>query len=76
MEVGNMQTLPEGRRKYIMSYNALRGFAAAGIFFSHMSYLGKSVMAFWRELYRFFMSPGSYCSSFFYILSGFLAVFT
>ena len=76
MEVGNMQTLPEGRRKYIMSYNALRGFAAAGIFFSHMSYLGKSDMAFWRELYRFFMSPGSYCSSFFYILSGFLAVFT
>lgn len=76
MEMGYMQTLPEGRRKYIMSYNALRGFAAAGIFFSHMSFLGKSDMAFWRELYRFFMSPGSYCSSFFYILSGFLAVFT
>lgn len=59
-----------------LSYNALRGLAALGIFFSHMSYLKASDLPFWSDFYQIFMAHGSVCSSFFYVLSGFLAVYT
>lgn len=63
-------------KKHNASFNAMRGLAALGIFFSHMSYLKASDMPFWSSIYQFFMRHGSVCSSFFYILSGFLAVYT
>ncbi len=64
------------KKRHNSSYNALRGLAAIGIFFSHMSYLKASDMSFWRNLYQFFMRNGAVCASFFYILSGFLVVYT
>lgn len=71
-----METVRTKKRKKNLSYNALRGIAALGIFFSHMSYLKASDTQFWSGLYTFFMRHGSVCCSVFYILSGFLAVYT
>lgn len=64
------------QKRQIHSYNALRGICAVGILFSHMSYLGKGVNPFWSYLYLDFMKYGSRCTSFFFILSGFLAAYT
>lgn len=76
MEKGNQQLMQGTKGKYNMSYNALRGLAAIGIFFSHMSYLGESDTNFWRESYYHLMQHGASCCSFFYIMSGFLALYT
>lgn len=66
----------ELKKRHNLSYNALRGMAALGIFFSHMSYLKEAQMPLWSNLYEYFMRHGSVYSSFFYTLSGFLAVYT
>lgn len=64
------------RKRHNLSYNALRGMCALGIFFSHMSYLKLSDMQFWSSIYTCFLRHGSVCTSFFYVMSGFLAVYT
>ncbi len=76
MGVDKIRPMPEIRKTYNKSYNAIRGFAAVGIFLSHMSYLKGSDVPFWRALYNLFFRHGSSCSSLFYIMSGFLAVYT
>lgn len=62
--------------KKIRSYEALRGLCALGILFSHMSYLATADNPFWRAAWQGFMRFGSACSSFFFVLSGFLAHYT
>lgn len=64
------------RKQAILSYNALRGLCALGIFFHHNSYLAASYNPFWRGLYESFLQYGSRCTSFFFILSGFLLAYT
>lgn len=64
------------QKRQINSYNTLRGICAVGILFSHMSYLGKSVNPFWSNLYLHFMKYGSRCTSFFFIMSGFLVAYS
>lgn len=65
-----------GQKRQINSYNALRGICAVGILFSHMSYLGQSTNPIWSSLYIHFMKYGSRCTSFFFIMSGFLVAYT
>ena len=76
MEAKKICPTLETGKKYNKSYNAIRGFAAAGIFLSHMSYLEDSDVLFWRGLYTLFFRHGSSCSSLFYIMSGFFALYT
>lgn len=64
------------QKKAIVSYNALRGLCALGIFFHHNSYLAASDNLFWQGFYQEFLQYGSRCTSFFFILSGFLLAYT
>lgn len=64
------------KKRQIDAYNTFRGICAIGILFSHMSYLGDAVNPFWRTVYTHFMRFGSRCTSFFFIVSGFLLVYT
>lgn len=63
-------------RGKIYSYEALRGMCAIGILFSHMSYLAAADSPFWSAVWQGFMRFGGSCSSFFFVLSGFLAHYT
>lgn len=64
------------KKMKIDSYNSFRGICALGILFSHMSYLSAADNIFWKLLYDHFMQFGSRCSSFFFIMSGFLLAYT
>lgn len=64
------------RKRQIDSYNAFRGICAVGILFSHMFYLSNASNPFWKYLYDHFMRYGSRCTSFFFIMSGFLLAYT
>lgn len=64
------------KKQKIDAYNAFRGICAFGILFSHMSYLSDANNIFWKLLYDHFMQFGSCCSSFFFIMSGFLLAYT
>lgn len=64
------------KKRQIDSYNAFRGICAVGILFSHMSYLLKSDNSFWYFFYDHFMRYGSRCTTFFFIMSGFLLAYT
>ena len=64
------------RRKNIASYNALRGICALGIFCHHNSYLAEASNPFWQQLYNYFLKYGSRCTSFFFLMSGFLLAYT
>ncbi len=60
----------------IKTYNAIKGLGSIGILFSHMSYLSSSKNAFWNNVYHYFMSKGSICSTLFVLCSGFFLSFT
>ncbi|MCQ4022559.1 MULTISPECIES: acyltransferase [unclassified Ruminococcus] len=64
------------KKRQIKSYNAFRGICALGILFSHMSYLSDASNPFWATFYDHFMKYGSRCTSFFFIMSGFLLAYT
>ncbi|RGY96742.1 acyltransferase [Clostridium sp. AM58-1XD] len=64
------------KRRTIISYNALRGVCALGIFCHHNSYLADAGSLFWQQLYNCFLKYGSRCTSFFFIMSGFLLAYT
>lgn len=64
------------RREKIAAYDAFRGFCAVGIFCSHMSWLAASENAFWHSAWQYFMRYGSQCTTFFFVLSGFLLCYT
>ncbi|MGN0498286.1 MAG: acyltransferase family protein [Acutalibacteraceae bacterium] len=64
------------KKRQIKSYNAFRGICALGILFSHMSYLSDAANPFWASFYDNFMKYGSRCTSFFFIMSGFLLAYT
>lgn len=66
----------DNQRRRLVSYNALRGICAIGILLSHMSYLGGATSKFWSDLYFHFFKYGSRCTSFFFIMSGFLVAYT
>lgn len=63
-------------REKNVAYNAFRGFCAVGIFCSHMSWLATSENVFWRTVWQYFMRYGSQCTTFFFVLSGFLLCYT
>lgn len=64
-------------RRYIPTYNALKGIASIGIVLSHMSYLSMAGDGtFLSALYNnFFGLLSSFCT-FFFVCSGFLAFYT
>jgi hypothetical protein len=58
VEAVKVWAVKETGKKYNKSYNAIRGFAAVGIFLFHMSYLRDSDVPFWRELYNLIFRHG------------------
>lgn len=75
--VRNSQSIEQRMyKRNIVSYNALRGLCAVGIFCHHNSYLADALNPFWQGIYNCFLKYGSRCTSFFFIMSGFLLAYT